>query len=351
MGFKLPDLQDEEFFPFIFKIIMGLHVFLLIVYFSVGSLRMSAAGSISVLIYFLGLKYLVPKRLYFAMVMVIFAETLTHVMCGVVFFGWECGFQLWYFGLISAFYCMAFLKDKFKSGFKGSMMVTVTYTAAYWLLYKLTSEGKIRKTEVLKASSISWLYFMNLMIAVWIIAYFAYLFTQHVDLGQKRLHRRADYDELTGLYNRYLLNHLLDVEMKKMKSRKHVCWAAIADIDFFKKVNDNYGHNVGDTVLKQVADHMRGNLRKGETFGRWGGEEFLILSQEDMTMEQFREALEGLRRSVERSSFGESGQMLHITISIGMAEYKDQMTAEDFIKAADDRLYEAKQTGRNKVVG
>lgn len=349
MKFSLPDLQNEDFFPFICSVLLGIHIILMIIYLTVGSYAMVGADFVSLAVYATGLKSILPKKHYTGFMVMVFIETLTHVVAAVLALGWNCGFQLWYFGLICAFYMAGFVRDRLNGGYRWSVLVSILYGLTYYLLYAFNGTKHFPRGLIQKTTTIRAFHLFNLMITVVTISYFTYMFTQRMDEGQKRLHRRADYDELTGLYNRYLLNYLLSKELESIQKDRHPSFLAIVDIDFFKKVNDNYGHNVGDTVLKQIADHFRGNLRNVECFGRWGGEEFVILSKHGTTKEEFIEILEGLRKSVERSSFGERGQLLHITISIGLGEYAEGMTAEDFVKAADDHLYEAKQNGRNRL--
>ncbi len=350
MRFSLPDFKDDNFFTFISGVLMGVHIILMIVYLTIGSYRMAAADLGSIGLYWFSLSALAPKGKHTAVIWLTFFETLTHVIFAVCFLGWRCGFQLWYFGLICAIYLISFAKEFSAKSFYRTLAMCICYSATYWILMLLNLQGKLPRAEIWRVRTISGIHLMNLIITVITLIYMTYAFTRNVDEGQKRLHRRADYDELTGLYNRYLLNYLLDEHIKSAKERKATAFVSIVDIDFFKKVNDTYGHNVGDTVLKQIADHFRGNLRDGESFGRWGGEEFVIMSRPNCDKETFVNVMEGLRNSVARSSFGESGQMLHITISIGVGEYQQGMNAEELIKAADDNLYQAKQTGRNKVV-
>lgn len=119
------------------------------------------------------------------------------------------------------------------------------------------------------------------------------------------------------------------------------------DIDHFKSINDNYGHDVGDAVLREISQLVRDNIRENDTLARWGGEEFMVLSGKSDMQRALRVA-ERLRRSVESFSF--TGVPRQITSSFGVALHKQGEIGDDLVKRADEALYEAKETGRNKVV-
>ncbi|QJB55873.1 diguanylate cyclase [Pseudodesulfovibrio sp. zrk46] len=118
------------------------------------------------------------------------------------------------------------------------------------------------------------------------------------------------------------------------------------DIDHFKSINDTYGHDVGDAVLREISQLVRDNVRENDTLARWGGEEFMVLSKSDM--ERAKRVAERLRHAVEIFSF--TGVPRQITSSFGVALHEKGESADDLVKRADEALYEAKETGRNKVV-
>ena len=117
-------------------------------------------------------------------------------------------------------------------------------------------------------------------------------------------------------------------------------------MNHFKNVNDSYGHDIGDNVLLAVVNLIREKLRPGHVFGRWGGEEFIYLAPADDANELF-EFAESIRKTVDDVCFL---TVKHITISIGATMARPEDTLESLVKRADDNLYKAKETGRNKVV-
>ena len=121
------------------------------------------------------------------------------------------------------------------------------------------------------------------------------------------------------------------------------------DIDFFKKVNDTYGHLVGDKVLVAVSKILFKSVRPGDLTGRYGGEEFIVLLPM-VSEEQVLQIAENIRSSVQKTKFNENNFTFSVTISIGIAKYNNNTTSNDVISLADKALYEAKQTGRNKII-
>jgi diguanylate cyclase (GGDEF)-like protein len=155
-------------------------------------------------------------------------------------------------------------------------------------------------------------------------------------------------DELTGLYNRRHVMELLDYEKNRSSRGGGLFCLAMLDIDHFKNVNDNYGHQAGDAVLRKVAMVMKNTLRNAEFCGRYGGEEFLIV----LTQTDIRGALicaERVRTNIENTRFPDIGADFKVTVSIGLSEYQTQDKVEKIILRADEALYRAKKCGRNRV--
>ncbi len=151
------------------------------------------------------------------------------------------------------------------------------------------------------------------------------------------LYKAANQDPLTGLWNRRYF-------FSQPKSKSPIC-VAMMDIDFFKKVNDTYGHDGGDEVLAHVANLINDQF-KGDVVARFGGEEFCVKST--LPYAQFLEQLEQLRSAIESSVIHHQGEQIKVTISIGATNVN--ATIDEMIKAADTYLYDAKQGGRNQVV-
>jgi|FLOH01.1.fsa_nt_gi diguanylate cyclase (GGDEF)-like protein len=161
-----------------------------------------------------------------------------------------------------------------------------------------------------------------------------------------KLQKAAYTDQLTKLVNRIKIDEMLEICAGSFERYKNIYSIILLDIDNFKLVNDTYGHLLGDNVLKHIAIILKRNTRNIDLVGRWGGEEFLIISKET-DLNGASELAEKIRRSVESSKFE---KVNHLTVSIGVAQIKENETIDELLKRVDDALYEAKEAGRNKVV-
>lgn len=168
--------------------------------------------------------------------------------------------------------------------------------------------------------------------------------------------KHATLDALTGFYNRRQLEERIKQETAKAKRQKTPLCAIMTDIDFFKKVNDIYGHAAGDLVLKLVSKTIRSQLREYDIAGRYGGEEFALLlpftrtEEAVMVAERLRHAVENTIIDLTKVNPESPQKTINVTISIGIYEFKTTDNTEDLLKKADKALYEAKDTGRNKVI-
>jgi diguanylate cyclase (GGDEF)-like protein len=183
---------------------------------------------------------------------------------------------------------------------------------------------------------------------------------QHVD----ELEHDLIHDRLTGLKTRAFFEEEVGVYLDIIKSQDESDTGGISkrkqrfgfrnlsliffDIDHFKKVNDTYGHDTGDVVLKKVAQAIRSCLRTGDTLARWGGEE-MVASLLGASEQDAAAKAEEVRQSVEKLAFPDTAG-LSVTISSGIASSDTASSLDELVKHSDQALYKAKETGRNKVV-
>ncbi len=169
------------------------------------------------------------------------------------------------------------------------------------------------------------------------------------DRAQK-LQSLAATDGLTGLINRRQFNHQLHSEISRAQRHQKPLSLALFDIDDFKKLNDFYGHQLGDRVLKELGQLVTNNVRESDIPARYGGEEFALILTETSQYEAY-EILERLRALIEHTVFCLPDNPLTITISVGVAELGPQAkTAFELVELSDAALYEAKKRGKNQVV-
>lgn len=162
---------------------------------------------------------------------------------------------------------------------------------------------------------------------------------------KKMAEEKAITDKLTGLFNRNIIDNLVEIEYERSKRTGKPISIILFDIDHFKKINDTYGHDIGDYVLKTIAQIARRTLRKSDYIIRWGGEEFLIILPETDINGAITVA-EKIRQNIENFHFKDIDK---VTVSLGVTQIKKNETIENAIKRGDQALYMAKNKGRNRV--
>jgi diguanylate cyclase (GGDEF)-like protein len=160
------------------------------------------------------------------------------------------------------------------------------------------------------------------------------------------LYEVATHDEKTGLYNNKFFETILDMEIEKAKRRQEKLSLIITDIDFFKKINDKYGHMKADELLKRLAGVMLKLVRKSDIVARFGGEEFIILLPET-SLEKAKLFATRLKRAVHSDAVLKKH---NLTISGGITQYKERDNKKKLKERVDKALYQAKETGRDKFV-
>jgi polar amino acid transport system substrate-binding protein len=169
----------------------------------------------------------------------------------------------------------------------------------------------------------------------------------HQRLGQKtdELEHISITDSLTGVFNRRHIDATFELELKRTRRHDRDLSVILLDIDFFKSVNDTFGHQTGDAVLKQFAALVKNNIRATDILGRWGGEEFLIVCPET-NLENAVHMAWALCHRIASENFGKAGPQ---TASVGVSTYKKEENTQTMISRADKALYLAKSRGRNQV--
>lgn len=177
------------------------------------------------------------------------------------------------------------------------------------------------------------------------------LYQRSIELkaAYRRIEELAELDELTGSYNRRCIMRLLDTEIEKSRQASAPCAIALIDLDWFKRINDAHGHPVGDEVLRTFAITIFANIRPADCFGRYGGEEFLLLlpGTDGEAASRMLDRLRGIIADLDWSAFSPG---MRVTISAGVVTLRDNDTADTFLVRADSALYSAKALGRNRIV-
>lgn len=322
--------------------------FLLILFFAyTGVMPMVIFNIASTLIYiFSGM--LVKKEKYILLYYITFVEICMHSYTATILVGWELGFPLYIVAIMPVIFYMHFSLSE--SSMHETLLIGIccllTFVTCKFISYRIEPIYEVSETAAL------WIYIFNSLCTFAMLMFFSMLFLRemqcsHAILEEQnaRLDKIAGIDALTGLYNRRSMDKFISNAVNSGK-----CYSLImCDIDDFKKVNDTYGHDAGDIVLKNIADAIVSGLREGDYVCRWGGEEILILATgtpltaAQMVSERVRQRVEAIE-SVYRDT------VIKCTVTVGAAESSECDCAEDTISLADKRLYKGKKIGKNCVV-
>ncbi|SMP62492.1 GGDEF domain-containing protein [Anoxynatronum buryatiense] len=192
--------------------------------------------------------------------------------------------------------------------------------------------------------------FMDRIIQTPVILGSMFLVVRHYTQAYEETHQQLEQamitDKLTGLYNRSKTEEVLEMEMERYRRSGNAFSIIMIDVDHFKTINDTFGHPVGDEVLVQFAWLMKSNVRKLDTTGRWGGEEFMVILPETV-LSQAGQVGEKIRHAIEQDLQVEDRQ---VTVSAGVAVVQSADTVPSLVNRADQALYQAKDAGRNQVM-
>jgi diguanylate cyclase (GGDEF)-like protein len=164
----------------------------------------------------------------------------------------------------------------------------------------------------------------------------------------EEIYRMTIVDGLTQVHNKRYLQEALEREVMRARRHQRELCMLMFDIDYFKRINDQYGHLAGDFVLRELAKLVQDRIRRDEVLARYGGEEFAIVLPET-PLEGALALAENLRARVEEHHFVFQGERIPTTVSLGCAALPENAVGEDLIRLADEKLYEAKRGGRNRV--
>lgn len=298
-------------------------------------------GGVSLLIYLL--TFIVIKKGLFKLYAYICGfEFISFNSAATIICGLYPGFHLSIIGLsIVSFFTTYF--SKVKRDIKQAVAWTVYSLVIYLVLYYVTLKmgGSIINLE-------EWLYVtlnsINSCLVFAFIIFYLVIFTKYAMKLEEKILNESRTDKLSGLHNRYDLYNYLDSINDKTDYA-----LAIFDIDNFKKVNDTYGHIYGDYVIKEISKIAK-NYSCDQFVARYGGEEFIVIIKLDNDINKSFTIMEDIRSKIDEFTFDFNGIKSHITVSIGISKYQEGIGNDDWIKNADEKLYEAKYNGKNQTI-
>jgi len=229
----------------------------------------------------------------------------------------------------------------------GAVCMAILIVGAIVLLYYPNPLLVANYSETFKSRFLA--SFMAVAIMSYLHEYSRHRSYMALQVLRKKVEREARTDELTGLSNRRHMYEYMKQSLQRLRRLHLPLSVLLIDIDNFKQINDNFGHQFGDDVLIQVAHTLRHSLRNHDSIARWGGEEFLVLLTETNS-EAAAIVAEKLRSMIEGMTLECNGEQLRMTISIGMYTANPEESLDIMLYRADENLYTAKNSGRNRVV-
>ena len=282
-----------------------------------------------------------------------FIEIAVQVILGTFMLGWEVGFFMYVFAIIPLFFYLNLLNDNIEGFVLPPLFYTLGAVVVFMASYVVSIFFEPR--FVLEKHQIHILFIYNSVLSILLLAAMSHFFIIErrfsllaITNENRKLDVEASEDPLTGLTNRRSMERHLDNAMLEARSRGKVFSLVMGDIDFFKSINDTYGHDFGDEALKMVSDVLKSSIREGDVICRWGGEEFLLLIYG--TEKEAASVAERIRKTIEADKLIHNGKEIRFTITLGVSSYKPGFNMEKLIARADDRLYYGKRNGRNQVV-
>ena len=271
---------------------------------------------------------------------------LSWVTAIVYYFGWDIGVQHFIIVMLILSFFSSYARYRQKICYA---LVLCAFRICLFLLCHTRPNIVVLDTWLTYTLQI-----VNTIFIFWCTSVTAYMFSKDSQVLEgklvaynNQLVNQANTDALTGLYNR---RKAKDYMAGLIKSNQHDSISiAIGDIDFFKKVNDNYGHDIGDVVLTQVAKTMKTTLGRRVFIARWGGEEFLIVFP-SINGDESLILLDKLRNNIKALQFNSGDKNFSISMTFGLAEYDFHGDIEASLKEADEKLYIGKANGRDQVV-
>ncbi len=320
-----------------------IHV-VMILMFSICGVEPMVRFNVFSIIFYLVMMWVVYKEWLNVYCPAVFFEVILHMTLAVIFTGWENQFQITVIGInILAFYgeyVGRAMKIKYVPMLPISALGMAMYLGAF--LYEHAHPAQYPLPD--KVTFVLTLTWGAVVFAIAIL--FLQIFVLIAIRSEEKLEFQMSHDKLTQLPNRYYLSHYVK-RIEKEEGLKEY-WVAISDVDDFKVINDTYGHNCGDYVLATIA-----SMAKKEDdilCCRWGGEEYIFIGSMKGGIDKACQRLENFRKSVESYPFSYEGRSFNVTITLGVAAYEPGMSADEWMSRADQKLYDGKNNGKNRVV-
>lgn len=268
-------------------------------------------------------------------------EHMGHAVLAVYLIGWDSGFHF-YVMLIPPVMMLSPVRTVSIKALLVLIMIT------FYILMDYSLRNAVPVFEV-PSVVLSGLHYFNLLSVLLLMVFLTGLYYRLVASSQKKLEKMATTDSLTGLHNRRSLEQAAASAIENHKRNGVALSVLLCDLDKFKQVNDEYGHQVGDQVLKAFSALITDVIRSGDFAARWGGEEFLLLLPTTKAEVAIIVA-ERIRQQFEQLPVVGALDDLRVTVTIGISEFYAGDTFDHLVARADEALYRGKNSGRNQVI-
>ncbi len=283
----------------------------------------------------------------FKMIFFILLHLELQVFMAIFFMGWKMQFQYYYLGIMVFSVLMSFSLDA-KELTKKQKFLGISSAFLFFSSYIISRN--MNPIYTMPERTVDKIAFINYVSIFSGLAFLANLFRMNAIRFAYMMKNQSLRDDLTKLYNRRGIRAELDRAIDAMQTEEIPYAVAIFDIDDFKKINDTYGHDTGDMVLKEIGKVLQGFENEIITACRWGGEEFLIIRQNSIYKDAMEILAHKIASRISQLEFNSDGKEFKITITCGCANSEPELSLNETLKVADNRLYHGKQTGKNKIV-
>lgn len=350
------EIRFRKDFLFFYLILGGMvlaHLFYAFFFYNIGSIFMTILNIFSILFYVsLFILFFVTNNVNVLKYLI--SEIIIHSFFATLITGPSNGFELFLICTVFASHHIVRITHARK------MIAYITNIVTFILLLTLRILPKLADLSSIQVypsqSYINFIYVFNLILAFIMISYIMLVFLKEIENDEEklrqlnsRLSELASHDSLTQLLNRRAMKMRLEAAMNLRKKNNTEFVTAIADVDNFKKINDLYGHDCGDKVLKKVVQVIRENVRQSDYISRWGGDEILILFNRS-SLEGASTCIERIHKEIATSTFIYNYETVNLSITIGVCPSDNYSLYQDIILEADRRLYDGKHNGKNCII-
>ena len=350
-------INHQEILEILSVAIIIIHVVMVFMYHLMGVWQL-ALYNIIVTAYYSYCLTVVREGKVFKGYLLTFIEIVLQMVITMFIIGWDSGFFCYVIAIIPLYYYISMFvtgnNEKEKNEHIFAPMIWSFVTLAILLITYVTSQFVnpivAMDSRALKGAFIFNVFF-SVLLVIWMSHFFVLGYRSSIDILSNKnasLDEEASIDPLTGLVNRRTMEMSLDKALEEAKKSGALFSLVMGDIDFFKRINDTYGHDCGDVALVAVADILKTCVRDGDVVCRWGGEEFLLLVKGNRNVAS--NVAERIRARIENNVVEYGEHKITFTMTLGVSTYAPGYSLEALVTQADENLYYGKEHGRNQVV-